>query len=117
MAQTKRILGVLNTSLADREWLVGGKCTYADLAFFMWNEIIPLSFKMPAGETPLSEFPNVMRWHEKMSRRESVVKALRKRAELMGVFGWDEEKLRKAEGLEGMADRMAEKEAGVAKGE
>lgn len=32
-----RILGVLNTALEGKTWLVGDKCTFADLAFMPWN--------------------------------------------------------------------------------
>ncbi|OJT15254.1 Glutathione S-transferase 2 [Trametes pubescens] len=32
-----RIFGVLESVLAKQEWLVGGKCTVADLSFIPWN--------------------------------------------------------------------------------
>lgn len=74
--QAERILQVLDGALEGREWLVGDKCTYADLSFFMWNVILPLSIQYPEGQTPLSKFPNVMAWHERMAARESTKKAL-----------------------------------------
>lgn len=32
-----RVLQVLDGVLAKQEWLVGGKCTIADLSFITWN--------------------------------------------------------------------------------
>ena len=32
-----RVLGVLESVLSKQEWLVGGKCTIADLSFIPWN--------------------------------------------------------------------------------
>ena len=34
-----RVFGVLDSVLSGREWLVGGKCTIADLAFVHWNAL------------------------------------------------------------------------------
>lgn len=40
--QTKRVVGVLDAALGQSQsgWLVGDKCTYVDLSFFMWDEQI-----------------------------------------------------------------------------
>ena len=35
--ETARVIGVLDGVLAKREWLVGDKCTIADLSFLPWN--------------------------------------------------------------------------------
>ncbi|KAI0891635.1 hypothetical protein F4806DRAFT_500815 [Annulohypoxylon nitens] len=35
--EVKRVAGVLDGVLAKSTWLVGDKCTYADLTFTMWN--------------------------------------------------------------------------------
>ena len=37
--ETVRVLTVLDGVLATREWLVGGKCTIADLSFVQWNNV------------------------------------------------------------------------------
>lgn len=60
--QCERILGVLDGALEGKTWLVGDKCSYADLSFFMWNIVLPLSMLYPAGQTPLSKYPNVLAW-------------------------------------------------------
>ena len=38
--ETVRVLTVLDGVLATREWLVGGKMTAADLAFYQWNAAV-----------------------------------------------------------------------------
>ncbi|KAH9919700.1 glutathione S-transferase [Fomitopsis serialis] len=37
--ETVRVLGVLEKVLSKQEWLVGGKCTVADLSFVPWNVV------------------------------------------------------------------------------
>ncbi|KAL2822631.1 glutathione S-transferase [Aspergillus granulosus] len=57
--EVHRILGVLNTALENRTWLVGDKCTFADLAFLPWNEHVGKILMTPEGEDPLDPYPNV----------------------------------------------------------
>ncbi|KAL8994187.1 MAG: hypothetical protein Q9188_007138 [Gyalolechia gomerana] len=48
--QTKRVVGVLDQALGQSKsgWLVGDKCTYVDLSFFMWDEqIAPMMAVVP----------------------------------------------------------------------
>ena len=54
-----RVFGVLDSVLAKQEWLVGDKCTIADLAFIPWNNgvIVRQSLKdMPGVDVP-AQFP------------------------------------------------------------
>ena len=37
--ETLRVFGVLDGVLKDHEWLVGDKCTIADLSFITWNNV------------------------------------------------------------------------------
>ncbi|WBW72037.1 glutathione S-transferase Gst2-like [Schizosaccharomyces osmophilus] len=62
----KRVLGVLETILQDKEYLVASKCTIADLSFVNWNVFLPFLFAggkfkfkkdMPQLEFE-KEFPN-----------------------------------------------------------
>ncbi|KAK4868235.1 hypothetical protein LT330_007433 [Penicillium expansum] len=39
--EIRRISGVLNGVLQDRKYLVGDKCSYADLVFVSWFEVVP----------------------------------------------------------------------------
>ncbi|RAL03514.1 glutathione S-transferase family protein [Aspergillus ibericus CBS 121593] len=81
-AEVKRIAHVLNTILSDRDWLVGEKCTYADLAFVMWNLQIEFFMKDRTGEEAWrkEEFPAFVEWQGRMMGREAVQR-------VVGVLG------------------------------
>ena len=53
---------ILDAALADREWLVGGRLTYAD---FRVATLLP--FAKRAG-LPVEEFPNVKRWNDQLEQ-------------------------------------------------
>jgi glutathione S-transferase len=84
--ELKRILGVLETSLEGKQWLVGDKCTFADLAFAPWNDRIDMILVI-RPELKFDGFPNVKAWHERMTGRPSWVKIMEKKAELMDEQG------------------------------
>ncbi|OJZ83795.1 hypothetical protein ASPFODRAFT_49233 [Aspergillus luchuensis CBS 106.47] len=77
-AEVKRVAGVLDSVLKDRDWLVGDKCTYADLAFVMWNTQIAFFMSGREGDQAWrpEEFPHFTRWQEAMLARESVKKVV-----------------------------------------
>ncbi|KAF8236391.1 glutathione S-transferase [Tricholoma matsutake] len=65
--ETKRLYSVLETRLADRDWLAGpgrGKYTIADIKTFPWVRIY--SF---AGIDSLDEWPNLKQWLERAEAR------------------------------------------------
>ncbi|OJT13985.1 Glutathione S-transferase 1 [Trametes pubescens] len=93
-----RVLGVLESVLSKREWLVGGKCTVADLSFIpcvaplftysahcvltccgarhMWNALV-LDGTIANGYSPAqfeADFPAVYKWHHVMTNRPTVKK-------------------------------------------
>ncbi|EIW59526.1 uncharacterized protein TRAVEDRAFT_46833 [Trametes versicolor FP-101664 SS1] len=78
-----RILGVLESVLSKQEWLVGGRCTVADLSFIVWNALI-LDGTITKTYTPAQfeeDFPAVFRgfrigsrWHQAMMNRQTVKK-------------------------------------------
>lgn len=82
--EVNRVSGVLNDYLAlqkekgnvggDGPWLVGNKCSYADLAFIMWQRVIAMVFT--EGEYSIDNFTHVKEWFEKMTAREAVKKVL-----------------------------------------
>ncbi|MCJ1310979.1 hypothetical protein MMC25_004648 [Agyrium rufum] len=76
--ELKRVVGVLDGYLKGKDWLVGDKCTYADLAFVMWNACIP--FVMGAGpvEFKVEEFPDFTHWQNAMLSRPSVQQVMSK---------------------------------------
>lgn len=68
--ETKRLYGVLEIRLADRDWLVGsgrGKVSIADLNVFPWVRIHKF-----AGLESLDEFPRVKAWVERTLERPAV---------------------------------------------
>ncbi|KAJ5504568.1 hypothetical protein N7463_007442 [Penicillium fimorum] len=69
-----RVSGVLNGVLQDREYLVGDKCSYADLIFISWFEVVPWA----AGDRVDLEkgFPHVHAWLIRLKSRPSVVTGL-----------------------------------------
>ncbi|KAJ6007870.1 glutathione S-transferase [Penicillium herquei] len=77
-AELKRVAGVLDTVLSKQEWLVGDKCTYADLAFVMWNMQIPFFMASRTGEHAWQpeEVPHFTRWQNAMMARPSVLKVM-----------------------------------------
>ncbi|KAL2844432.1 hypothetical protein BJX68DRAFT_269663 [Aspergillus pseudodeflectus] len=81
-----RILGVLNTVLEGRTWLVGDKCTFADLSFLPWNENLGILLDSSLDEV-FEPFGNVRSWHNKMRRRKSWVKCRELRTMLMAEQG------------------------------
>ncbi|KAH9854709.1 glutathione S-transferase C-terminal-like protein [Lenzites betulinus] len=69
-----RVFGVLENVLSKQEWLVGGKCTIADLSFIPWNAIVFNGLLMKDHE-PVdfeTKFPAVHKWHEALVNREAV---------------------------------------------
>lgn len=63
---------ILDSHLANRTWLVGDKCTYADLAFVMWNPQVPFILKEAKDPWDPAKYPNFKRWQEAMLARDSV---------------------------------------------
>ncbi len=74
-------MGVLDSWLAKSktEFLVGDKCTYADLAFIPWHTIVPSIM----GEDKIdigSEYPKYDKWMETCMNRPAVKKVLEDKA-------------------------------------
>ncbi|KAI1442335.1 glutathione S-transferase [Annulohypoxylon stygium] len=109
--QLKRVLGVLNGWLEHRQWLVGDKMTYADLAFVPWNDRID-SVILCKPEDKFAGFPHVQAWHERMILRPSWKKVMEIREPLMKSQG-----LQNATGRPARFKTHQEFEAAVARGE
>lgn len=84
-AEVRRIKGVLDHELKAREWLVGDKMTYADLAFVVWNERTDAL----APDDKFQGFPHLQAWHGQMTGRASWKKAMETRTMLMDEQGLD----------------------------
>ncbi|PWY90668.1 glutathione S-transferase [Aspergillus heteromorphus CBS 117.55] len=74
-----RVSGVLNGILKDREYLVGGKYTYADGSFVAWYEA--WGRIVGDGVDMEQEFPNLHAWLKRLRERPAIVKAIQARAE------------------------------------
>ncbi|KAE8145671.1 hypothetical protein BDV25DRAFT_133574 [Aspergillus avenaceus] len=51
-AEVNRQTNVLNKVLEDREWLVGDRCTFADLCFVPWQDMVPFMLGEATGKQP-----------------------------------------------------------------
>ncbi|PYH94375.1 glutathione S-transferase Ure2-like protein [Aspergillus ellipticus CBS 707.79] len=70
VAEIRRVSGVLEGWLATREWLVGEKLSYADLAFVPWQNGARSMLKDEGFDE--DEFPLVKAWLERMNSRPVV---------------------------------------------
>ena len=77
-AEAKRLLGVLNSRLATRDWIMGnGESAYsiADIATFPWVRNL-IGFYSAGELVGISDFPNVTRTLAAFVARPAVVKGL-----------------------------------------
>ena len=83
--EIKRVVGVLDRHLEKHGtgYLVGDKLTFADLVFVPWNEQIKVA--VPDWDIA-PDAPTFAAWHKSMMERESVKKALEKRASMEKWF-------------------------------
>lgn len=81
--EIKRVTSVLNGHLktqdkgTDGPWLVGGKCSYADLAMFQWQN---MAMSVLEEVVDLSEFAEVTAWMQRLRARPSVAEVLADRS-------------------------------------
>jgi len=73
--EARRLLGVLEERLKDREWLVGGMYTIADVATFPWVRGVDVSYG-GRDEIGLQNFPRVMDWVARAAARPASEKGL-----------------------------------------
>ncbi|MFZ6745427.1 glutathione S-transferase N-terminal domain-containing protein [Undibacterium sp. JH2W] len=75
VAESKRLLGVVNQRLADRKWIMGDTYTIADIAIFPW--IRNLIGFYEAGElVGINDFPHVQRALAEFVGRPAVQRGL-----------------------------------------
>lgn len=82
--EIKRVSKVLDGVLAatKSQWLVGDKCTYADLAFVPWYWLLLATEPVAPGlnDEVQKENPSLAIWLKKMNERPAVKKAFDLRA-------------------------------------
>ena len=82
-----RVTGVLNTALKGREWLVGDKCTYADLSFVTWAKTGEGLLAQLGRSGELEKFADYKAWMGRLEEREVVKEALARIAEVRKAHG------------------------------
>jgi GST-like protein len=70
--ETNRLYGVLDRRLADREFIVGGAYTIADIAAYPW--VVPWKRQ----QQDLDAFPNLRRWFDAVRQRPATQRAYAK---------------------------------------
>lgn len=75
VAESKRLLGVLDRRLADRTWIMGDAYTIADIATFPWVRNL-IGFYEAGDLVGISDFPNVTRTLDRFLARPAVAKGL-----------------------------------------
>jgi GST-like protein len=74
VAESKRLLDVLDTQLADREWIVG-EYSIADIAPFPWVRNL-IGFYAAGDLVGIDEYPHVKRGLEAFLARPAVARGL-----------------------------------------
>ena len=73
--EAKRLLTLLDSRLANREWIVGEAYSIADIAIFPWVECLGQFYN--AGEQlQLSEYSNVQEWLKRCLARPAVQRGM-----------------------------------------
>ena len=73
--EAKRLLTLLDSRLANREWIVGEAYSIADIAIFPWAECLGQFYN--AGEQlQLSEYSNVQEWLKRCLARPAVQRGM-----------------------------------------
>jgi GST-like protein len=75
VAESKRLLGVLEKRLTGREWLMGDAYTIADMATFPWVRNL-IGFYEAAELVGIADFPNVKRVLDAFVARPAVERGL-----------------------------------------
>ena len=75
LKEIDRVTGVLDSWLQTHEFLVGTKCTFADLAFVPYGSLVYKMPKLnPEGKSFNEKYPAYTAWLEKLMARPSAKK-------------------------------------------
>lgn len=82
------MIGVLDAALTDKEYLVGNRCTIADLAFVPWDEMVADICEGEAFMSTLEqECPQWSAWRRRLLARPAVHRALQAKANALARAG------------------------------
>ncbi|KZT01922.1 glutathione S-transferase C-terminal-like protein [Laetiporus sulphureus 93-53] len=80
-----RVIGVLESVLQKQEWLVGGKCSVADMAFITWNNgSLGMCLNDVEGLELENDYPAFHAWPQKLMARPAIKSVWKLRASLQG---------------------------------
>ena len=79
--EIRRVSGVLDKFLTDKEYLVGAKFSYVDLAFIPWFGLVGM-FDIDLAK----EVPHVDAWLNRQKARPAIAKAMKAREEVMAAL-------------------------------
>ena len=68
--ETKRLYGVLDKQLASNEYVAGDAYSIADISIYPWIS------RFERHQVELNDFPNVKRWFDLLSARETVQRGM-----------------------------------------
>lgn len=68
-------------------YLVGNKCTYADLAWITWDMVIPFLLEEDEYNKLKAETPHFQKWHESLMARPAVSKVVAEKQKAMAAEG------------------------------
>lgn len=80
--EIRRVSGVLNRSLQNKEYLVGGKYSYVDAAFVPWFEMAAIFWPNEMGLK--KDFPHVNAWLNRIKARPAIAKTIEDLAAVEG---------------------------------
>lgn len=75
VAESRRVLGVLDGRLADRAWIMGDAYTIADMAIFPWVRNL-IGFYAAGDLVGIADFPHVKRTLDSFVARPAVVRGV-----------------------------------------
>jgi glutathione S-transferase len=82
----KRTLQTVDDELKGKDYLVGNKCTLADLAFIPWDLMLDFVLQGDSEAGTASDrqqlFPNWYKWHTRVTQRPSVQKMIKLKEEV-----------------------------------
>lgn len=74
MNEVRRVSGVLDRVLKDKEYLVGGKYSYVDAAFVPWYNVMS---RFAADQLKMeTDFPHLKAWQDRITARPAIAKTL-----------------------------------------
>lgn len=83
--EIRRVTKVLDGCLEGKEYLVGDKCSYADLAFVPWYLVIPMLEEGALSKELEAANPNFAKWLHRLKARPAVAKIIQDRQTAMAA--------------------------------